>query len=360
MNKDNPKFPINMNTSNTFPNVPYGPAGYNDSNFNRNVVPSNNTPFAGGMMGSPFSRFNPMSTNMQYNMNNMPNMSSFDAAFQQHDPMIEKINYMNQNHLLHNNVGDPVYAEDIIEYRINIDSLDRDIKVYPNPFDFIVRFDASAGGSVRTEIERRGKLIAIDDCFKGAPGPLINKNFRNVKFIKLDSVVLPQNWNIVKCHDKGFIIDTSSRLPNERFIILSIDELDKCDRTYSTSDNGLRVEPKSGHFCTPPVPFSLIFPDTLIGTTYYTGIPFSGHRIFKNGQLGNISKLHIKFYDSFGVPLHIDNLFKYTDLVDAAKNGDPISINDVRHPLNKNIQVHLSFIFGVAESQITTANKFER
>jgi hypothetical protein len=37
----------------------------------------------------------------------------------------------------------------------------------------------------------------------------------------------------------------------------------------------------------------------------------------------------------------------------------PISTSDIRHPLNRRLQVHVSFIIGVIESQINTNTKFE-
>src|SRR5437867_10835745 len=56
-------FKIYMN----FPVSPYPPSGYNDGNFNRTSFPSNIYPSSGEMTGNLVGRFNPISTNSQYN-----------------------------------------------------------------------------------------------------------------------------------------------------------------------------------------------------------------------------------------------------------------------------------------------------
>lgn len=348
-----------MNTSNTFPNSNYGPAGFNDNNFNRRRLPSNVYPPEGGMYGNPQNRFNQLTTNTQHNMKTLPSMSNFDQAFKTNNPMIEKIDYTNRNQLIHNNVGASVLDETVVEYRINIDSLDRDINTYTNPFNFVVSFNAPSGGSVRTEVLKGGKLTTVNDYFPGQPGPLINKEFRNVKYIKLDSIVLPQFSNNKKDEDGDWILDPKSYLVDDRFVVLEIRELDDSHRIYSTSDNGYRIDPSTGKKLIAPKPFGIIFPDTKLGHVYYTGTPYNANKIFKNSYLGNLRKMSIKLYDSFGNSLEYDNLFTGRQLELAKQAGNPIPITDVRHPLNPKIQVHYTFIVGVVEGHVNTDTKLE-
>lgn len=396
-------------------NNQYSPRGWNDNNMCRSNVPSNLRPFENQHNGNPMSNFNPNTTNsqlggMQYGNGQVTrqrnpysgNNNSFNSAFAEPHPIIERMDYSNKNNILHNNVADSVFAEDIIEYRVNIDSLDRDICKYPNPFDFAVSFDESSGGTIRTESIKNGKCIAITEQIKGACLPIINKRFRNIKYIKLESIVLPQYHCVEKCvveeeeeeeeeeeaeeeedcvcdHDCDccattpcicketeteteyeYKIGKEDNLSSDRFIMLGIDEVNESDCTYSTSDSSTRVNPETGKVIKSIVPFSLIYPNHWHGLKYFDGIPFNGYRYYKHGNLGNLRKLGIKFYDSCGVPLSVKNQFSSKYILEREEAGCPIPLTDVRHPLNKNFQLHMSFTIGVVESQITTKNKHEK
>lgn len=322
-------------------------SGHNDNNLNRRYVPSNNYPPPSS--GNPFNRFNSSTNTKQYN--------NFDQAYNGVPTMIDPINYANQNNLIHNNVGDSVLNESIVDYYLNIDSLDRDIKTYLNPFNFTVKFNTIAGGTMQT-IEK-GQIKST--YFPSAPGPLINKEFRNIKYIKLDSIVLPQYSDIIYCSSEHKnIFNPDSYLVDDRFVTLEIDEITDCNRVYSSSDNGVRVDPITNQSIVPPKPFGIIFPDTKFGKHYYSGVPYNASKIYKSTDLGNIKRLTIKLYDSMGVPLNYDNLYTYDQLQTAAKAGHPISTCDLRHPLNKNIQLHMSFVVGVVEGHVNNNTKFER
>lgn len=359
----NNNFPNNMNTSNSFPNGLNPPYGYNDNNFNRKIFPSNIYPMNGGMSGNPMNRFNPVTTNTLNQLNNMPSISNFNKAYELNNPLIEKIDYSNKNNLLHNNVADTVLDENVVEYRLNIDSLDRDIRYYPDPFSFVVKFNPIAGGIVQTEvpIDYYNKSVGTrieETRFEGAPMPHINKEFRNVKYIKLENIILPQHGRIIKNDEGKYVSDADCHLISDRFVSLIIKELD-CDRVFATSDGTSRID-HCGNCYTPNRSFAIIIPDKLLGTTYYAGTPYYGTKIYKSGFLGNIKQLSIQFADSTGIPLKFNNLYTYDDLQQYEfDNGFPLPLNDIRHPLNKKIQIHLSFIIGVVESQINTNTKFE-
>jgi len=355
----------NPNSMNTFPNGRYGPYGYNDNNQNRKRVPSNMYPPNGGMHGNQFGRYNQLSTNTQQLMNNLPSMTNFNKAYQPNAPMIEQLDYRNQNQLIHNNVGDIVLDEHIVEYRINIDSLDRDPLFYNDPFCFTVKFNPPSSSTIRTEVPIDSKNKSKGTRFestvmRGPPKPHISKEFKNVKYVKLDSVVLPQYSNIIEDEDGEYILDPDSRLIDDRFVVLRIKELDddKGLKIYDTGEGSLRYDDEDGSHPYPK-PFGLIFPDKLLGRVYYTGTPYHSSKIYRNSDLGNINQLTIQFYDSCGKKLKFDNLFSDIDIEKCKQDGDHIPLSDVRHPLNKKIQVHLSFIIGVVESQVNTNTKFE-
>jgi hypothetical protein len=347
------RFPTRMNSANTFPQQAYGPAGFNDNNFNRAHVPSNIYPPNGGMLGNPLGNYNPTTSGSRMNQT----MSRLNESYGQSDPIIDRIDYTNQKNIIHNNIGDSVLDEHIVEYRINIDSLDRDIRTFPNQFDFRVKFNPPSSGILRTESVKKGKLDYNEDKFTGAPDPHIGRDFRNVKYIKLDSVVLPQHSNLCLDCEGVAVFDNQDRLVDDRYVIMAIPELDM-NRIYSTSDDGVRTLDNGKHI-TPPRAFGYIFPDKSLGRIYYIGTPYGTSRIYNNSRLGNINQLSIKFYDSVGQLIKYNGEFTAKQLEERKELGDPVPLTDLRHPLNKNTQVYLSFIIGVAESQINNDTKFE-
>jgi len=235
--------------------------------------------------------------------------------------------------------------------------LDRDIDTYPDPFNFTVKFNPSSSSILRTEVNKNGVKQTVNEKFRGAPRPHITKEFRNVKYIKLDNVVLPQFTKLEETYD-GYDFDKEKWLVNDRFVSLVIKELDT-NRILCTSDDSIRIDEDTGEETTPPCPFAMIFPEKLLGTNFFTGTPYYGSVYYKNSQLNNLNSLTIQFYDDCGKPLKYNNLYTIKELNKAEEDGMPISTSDIRHPLNRRLQVHVSFIIGVIESQINTNTKFE-
>ena len=320
-----------MNCLPTNVNGTYGPFGVNDNNFNRQIFPSNNFIKNGDNGGEITSQFNPLTTTMS-------NLSDFRTAFAQPPTIIEKIDFTNKNEVIHNNIGPNVLDEHVVEYRVMIDSVNRDIKYYPDPFSYVVKFNPAHSSTVRTQTN---EFIRYD----GAPTPHIGKQFVNVKYIKLENIILPQCSGLKREHGE-YVCDRKDSIVTNMYNSLIIEELNN-ERIYTTSPIG-------------PVPFALFIPDKLIGLDYYSGTPYYGSKIYKNSLLGNITQLHIQFADSNGVPLKFNDLYTYDDLQQYEyDNDEPFPITDMRHPLNKKIQNHISLIFGVVECQINTNTKFD-
>jgi hypothetical protein len=192
-------------------------------------------------------------------------------------------------------------------------------------------------------------LIAENNYVNGSAQPYINREFKNVKYIKLDTVVLPLNR---KPGNGDYC------LLDDRYISLVIPEVES-DTIYSTGDNNIRYDPITNKSYTPPKPFAIIFPDKLTSKHHFTGTPYYGLKTYKSSRLANISSMSIKFTDSYGFPIKIDNLYTYDQLEEAKYNGEEIPLTDDKHPLNRKYQLSLSFIIGVMECQIATNTKYE-
>lgn len=133
---------------------------------------------------------------------------------------------INNNKNLHDNLT----SEQIIDYQINIDSDDRKIETYPDPFNYIVSFKALG----------RGK------DFPETPGPVIIRSFSNIKYIKLDNIILSK-YNMNK-----YTLEQHISIKDNK---LSIDytTLDKHCHKLSTNDNCYLSKHKD-KFCICPCP----------------------------------------------------------------------------------------------------------
>lgn len=296
---------------------------------------------------NPFNKFSPMSANSQVN--------NFNAGFSNPTPLLIKTDYSNQNNVIHNNLKDNVLGETITEYTINIDSFDRDLCEFPNPYSFVVRFNPNSSIIKSTKTIENGKIVYESQRFRGASQPFINKEFRNVKYVKLDDIILPQYGNITfDCESNKYVFDKHNKLVNDRFIMVTIEEFeDSQSRVYSTSDSSDRIDYTTGENLKCPVPFCQVYPDTEYGKYFYYGGIIGGVRVYKGNNLGNINRMTIKLHDSFGVPLQIDDLFSIEEL-QKANSCDP------RNPMHKYHQFFMSFTIGVIENELATVTKFEK
>jgi hypothetical protein len=260
---------------------------------------------------NPSAMFSQMTYPIQQNSQMFP----FNQAFNQNTPIIEKQNFKNQNNVIHNNLHENLISEFSVDYTVDIDSKDRDISVYPDPFKYNVMFSP----------------------VKETPAPYINRAMKNIKYIRIDNVILPKYYGIV--YDSGtssWIMDTSKDLSQDRYVIMKIKNLDS---QYNLSTNSI-VETNG----------IKLIPDTIMtGSNFYYAVPGNAKNIIKTynmSLLGNLDRLYIEFYSSSG------NLLKYNNL-DAEQD-----ITDVRNPLNVNLQNNFTIVFGIIENELATEVKF--
>ena len=68
------------------------------------------------------------------------------------------------------------FIERLSQYGINVGSIDRDINIFPNPFQFNIIFN--------------GDRYSVQ--------PVIQKKFKDIKYLKLETVTLPDQYSITK------------------------------------------------------------------------------------------------------------------------------------------------------------------
>jgi len=283
-----------------------------------------------------------MFSQMTYPVQQNANMSSFKKAFQQNDPMIERQNFRNQNNVIHNNLHNDLQSEFVVDYTLDIDSKDRDSASYPDPFKYNVIFAPVPVGVERRQewIDPSNKALGkhvVSTVYNGPPPPYITKSMKNIKYIRVDSVILPKYYGIK--YDSGtdaWMMDTTKDLSKDRYVVMKFKNLDsKFNLSTNTTveSNGIKL-----------------IPDNIMdGSNFYYAVPGNSYNVIKTynmSLLGNLDRLYIEFYDSTG------NQLKYTNL-DSEQE-----ITDVRNPLNVNLQNNITMVFGVVENELATEVKF--
>lgn len=347
----------------------------------------------------PLSTFDtPESTNSA-DLENLRNFSQFgiEKNFETHKPIMFMPDTKNKHETLYDNLNDNLLKESIKEYRLNIDSIDRDIRIYPDPFNYIVSLGPVTNSGINSSVARtdlkqdlryelknqKKKHLDIkknyleqeerryqdltntnQDLTDAIPSeiflfdnpkaikeytvnlersfnPYIIRDFKNVNYIKLDCAVIPKYTSICinECwdfcrkshHKKNFFKDEYERIKdyiilNNRYIPDERNEYNPLgDRFVQIYIKELQNTRNFGTNPTTDKSFLLIYDKTL-GALYLKLIPYSATKVYKESLLGNITKLSIQFYDSWGEPLKINsscidyeiNQISNTELIDPS------------------------------------------
>jgi hypothetical protein len=283
--------------------------------------------------------------------NNFTDQNNFKTVFNPsiniqsygYDPKSFFTNYgfENRKNILHNNLDNILLHEEIREYSVMIDSKDRNYQVYTDPFKYEVKFRPLP----KSRDKINGKMVTYED-----PSPTIYDNFINVRYIKLDSIILPFYTQIKKeteIEDNEIIenwkVDTTKMLTDDLYVVLSLGEY--TDTNYRSTNDVLADS------------FAIIYYNNKINNTHYLGYTSNGVKIFPKDQLAKIDKLRISFMDPYGNPLqcpHLDKNIKSNMICTCEKSGDDINCfkHNIFHPLNPIFQHHLHFKVGVVEPRL--------
>jgi hypothetical protein len=403
----NPNYSYEGNQNLPFDQSSISGGGYNNSQELNNDIAQQQK------FVSDYSSFKPQTTfdsNNLTNSSNLENLQSYsqfntEKNFAQSKPIMFMPDTKNKHETLYDNLNENLLKESLKEYRMNIDSIDRDIQMYPDPFNYVVHLGPVTNSGINSSVARTGvkqelkselkkskktpnhtkiyqeleksnktdqvnlnylkklpannsvsqdTILDSNDIFvfdnpeaikeytvnlERSFSPNIIRDFKNVSYVRLDCAVVPKYTSICinECWDfcrkkhhkknyfkdefdriKDYIILNSRYIPDERneynplgdrFIQIFIKELQSV-RNFGTNS----ITDKS---------FLLIYDKTL-GALYLKLIPYSASKSYKDSLLGNLTKLSIQFFDSWGKPLKINtssidyeiNQIAHTDLVD--------------------------------------------
>lgn len=126
--------------------------------------------------------------------NQMKGYYNYDQAYANQQNIIDKQDFTNKGNVIHNNLGQNLLSEHVSEYKLKINSIDRNVSSYPSIFKQRIMFDDSCG---------------------------LLRSFKNVKYISIDTIVLPRSFAIdlskIVIPDSAF--DSSRNLVNQSVVI---------------------------------------------------------------------------------------------------------------------------------------------
>jgi hypothetical protein len=314
-------------------------------------------PFSTG--GNPNGSFNSITSNtMSQNMGNK-SYYNFRNSFAHNQPLIEKPDFQNRNNVIHNNMGETLLNEQIIEYQLHVDSKDRTVTTYDNPFKFVVSFGGVGRKTHRKKVKRKtadGKEYyetTEEYISDGTPGPIISREFKNVKYIKLDYVILPRTLYITKDPSGNYIKSENNtlNLARNKYLIVKIKELGSNKIASTNSVIG------DDSF--------LIYPDKFLGTDNVLWITSYGSRIFNNSLLGNISRLTFQILTPNGEVLtpydsELNKEIVFADFEkDSSSKYSTEEFNTIKNEIIPDLQCNISLLMGVVENELNISTKYE-
>jgi hypothetical protein len=271
-------------------------------------------------------------------------MGNFNQAYTPGMTQINKPDFTNKGEVIHNNLGDRLFSESIVEYKIHIDSHDRKISSFPSPFKFKILFG---------------------DTFEQFT---IARKFQNVKYVTLDSIILPRTIsldltkvaepNIYPAHSEFITpradqsINVLSTLSKRKYLIVKIDEFE------SVRNLGTSIFIDKNTF--------ILSHDCCMGMDSSLWKPIHSTVIFQNSLLRNINGLTITIFDEYGNELKLSdtlgNPIIGRNIIGLDKDynkfvSENIDTESVKYTDNIT-QTEFNFTFGVVENELNTNTSY--
>ena len=286
---------------------------------------------------------------------------------------------------------------DIIkEYICHVNSIDRDINKYPNPFHFLVKCAPLAGDTNAS----------------------ISRTFTNIRYLKIETAVLPRRYYVVKKtittdpvldnifkNYNVYNLPSNNTIVNEWIIIHCLYENNKLIINYTLYEpdiskpinttyeynmynnntetfqytlsnvslennkytivylNDINDVSQFSTDITLSKAFNVLYPDLSYGDTLYVDCRYAD-KIYKYSDLGNINKLELTLANPLGKELSINlnsldyntpNLNNTNCTCGIDNNGNTIRdykcvCTYIRHPRFIKYQIDLMFKFGIVET----------
>ena len=305
-----------------------------------------------------YGQFTPTTPNMKNQFGNNANTySNFTESFSTNKPLINAQDFRNKRDTLHDNIGKDLQTERVVDYKIQINSIDRNPQMTPNPFDIRV----SMGNSKNSF-------------------PNIKRKFENIKYITLNSVILPRT---IAIDTSKINPDTTGPPPYDIYPTCSPIVIPHPEKPNSILHNlehhpylYLRIKEigtNNNIGSNPLLEYDtfMIVPDQKLGDMYlWKAIKGAATlSVYPNSKYENISQLSLSILDENGNVLTVydqtgKNIIRrplgsevqedFNEYVEKYKNN-----NDLVKYTDNVTQVIYHFTFGVVENELNTLPKFD-
>ena len=298
--------------------------------------------------------FNTSNTVSAYGQNmNSFSQNNLKSNFSNTVPLREQTNFTFNGNTLDPNLNSNLLSETLRDYRINIDSNSRNIRIYPNAYNYTVFFGPITNSTnplindillpdpedMKIYDINNNFIVNYNEKLKQSADPYISRNFTNVKYCRIDQLMLSK-YNRIRI--------------NKNYLNYSDDDMDCID--YATND--------TKRICTMTFPKMRYIPDMHIENSLFMdryillripelndgrnlstrnlqaytiypdkffcfnwlGKPYFALKEWEDSALGNINKLTIELFNSDGEPLTINtsecdyelNYFKKINLLNPS------------------------------------------
>jgi hypothetical protein len=308
----------------------------------------------------------------------------------------------------HNNIRDDVMSEEVFEDPLFIDSIDRNIQVFKNPFKFKVSFNPNSNSTApyineviknlryirleiailpryyqlkKTTLSQTGSIFTtIDGKINSSStdsyiNSLIGTNetvgsdiitYVNIEYTRSESTSLLTNWtiefilngeisplysytnNITSVIYINYQYNTDIDLAQERYIIMNIDELDNIN-DRATNNNIMKS-------------FAVLYRDH-VNNNFVQCNTKDVIKTWSYSNLKNIQSLTISFRDSHGKiltsPFLNYNINTSNECICGINNDGEVTIDYkcacsyIRHPYYLNLQNHTLLKIGLLQPNIS-------
>jgi hypothetical protein len=159
-------------------------------------------------------------------------------------PILSTVDFINQIPLIHNNIPNNVLRSKIKEFTMILDSTDRDVVLYPNPFEYRVSIGPqvqqriinyvrnSSGDAIMDPITRNP---VTQESVISTPGPVVKDKVVWIKYIRVDHAILPRAYTMNLKSLENNVLDHTSIFHNVGMNVL--DE-DRCVQVHISEIEG--------------------------------------------------------------------------------------------------------------------------
>lgn len=217
------------------------------------------------------------------------NMNAIRDVYSENKVLLEESTFENQKNVIHNNIGSEIIKKQVFDNKIFIDSSIRNIQQYPEPFKFDVKFGGVAQNTENVRAILNKEIFEYNLFTSGDPQIVIPRNFKNVKSVEINAVIMPCFIHMISQEDGSFRPSTKNCLKHYKYLILKIKELN----TFKKYSNN----PLINDNC-------LVLTNNRVwGEDNEYWVPISDTIASYDSRLMNINRLSFELYDHTGKPL---------------------------------------------------------